>query len=143
QLRAQLEPLADRIDVLIPGNHEARIYRAVGLDPIEVIADALGIPYARAGVLLVYRVGSVEYEVYVRHGTGNAGGQIGSRANQLARGAHVVAADVHVSGHTHSQVIATDDQFVREGDRMCRRRRIYLSSGSFVNYEPYALERGF
>lgn len=91
-LRAELRPLADRIDLLIPGNHEDRIYRAVGDCPIEDVADSLGCPYARKVALVVYRVGSIEYLVYVRHGTG-AGG-VGARANRLEKQASALHADV-------------------------------------------------
>jgi predicted phosphodiesterase len=70
-------------------------------------------------------------------------GMIGSRANQLQKQAHVVNADVYVSGHTHSQLVSSDNVFVREGERMIRKRRLYVSSGSFCNYENYASERGY
>lgn len=140
ELRRELAPLAEsgRLDIMIPGNHENRIHRAIGDCPIEDLADSLGCPYARAACLLVYRVGDVEYEIFVRHGTGN-----GQSLATLAKGAAVIKADLYVTGHTHKQAVTVDEYFVREGDRIRRRKRVYLSSGSYLGYEGYAAERGY
>jgi hypothetical protein len=77
-LREQLRPIADRIDVLMPGNHEERITRQTGDCPIHDVADFLGVKYARSAALIVYKVGDMEYELYVRHGTGNGQSIAGS-----------------------------------------------------------------
>ena len=141
QLRGQLAELAQsgRLDVMIPGNHEARIYRAVGDCPIEDITDALTVPYARSAVLMVYLVGDVQYEIFLRHGTGN-----GQSLVALDKGEKIVPlADVQVSAHTHRQAITTSEYFVREGDRMVRRRRYKVNAGSFVGWEHYAAEAGY
>lgn len=142
-LAKDLEPIKAKLDLAVRGNHEARAYRATGDCPVEDLADRLGIPYTASAALLVYRVGDIEYEMYVRHGTGNAGGQLGSRANSIAKAASVVLADIYLSGHVHSQLIARDEVFVRDGERVVRKRRLYVSSGSFLNYEEYAKERGY
>jgi hypothetical protein len=144
-LRHELQPLADqgKIDVLMPGNHEDRIYRSTGDDPVFDLADSLKVPYAASAVLLVYHVGEQEYEVFVRHGTGNYPGKMGTQLNQLQQGLEVVQADVYVTGHTHSQTVGTADRFYRRGDRMVRQRHTFMSSGSFLNYERYAAQRGY
>jgi predicted phosphodiesterase len=142
ELRAELKPLASRIDLLIPGNHEDRIYKAVGDCPIEDIADSLECPYARKVALVVYQVGSVEYLVYVRHGTG-AGG-VGARANRLEKQAQTLHADVYISGHTHSQLIFPQEIFMYDPaqQKVVRKRRYFVSSGSFLRYEDYAAGAG-
>lgn len=142
-LRSELRPLADRIDLLIPGNHEDRIYRAVGDCPIEDVADALGCPYARKVAFIVYRVGDVEYHVYVRHGSG--GGGVGARANRLEKQASALHADVYVSGHTHSQLIFPQEIFVYDPttQKIVRKSRYFVSSGSFLRYEEYAAGAGY
>jgi predicted phosphodiesterase len=139
----QLTPLAQagRLDLLMPGNHEDRIYRAVGDCPIQVVAKALNVPYVREAVLMIYNVGKVSYEVYVRHGTG--GGEIGARANRLAKQARTLVADVYISGHSHSQLVFQQDLFVAKAGRVERRRQLFVSSGSFVGYEGYAAKRGY
>lgn len=140
QLISQLEPLRDRIDILIPGNHEDRIWKAVGDCPIEDAADRLGAPYARASALLIYTVGDQEYKVYVRHGTGN-----GQSPTTLLKSAAVIHADLYVTGHTHRQGCILEDVFVHDDvtDRIGRQPRRFLSSGSFLWYERYCATRGY
>jgi UDP-2,3-diacylglucosamine pyrophosphatase LpxH len=141
EFRDEVRPLAEdgRLDLIIPGNHENRIERAIGDDPMFDVAEALDVPYARAAAVLVYRVGDVTYDFYVRHGTGN-----GQSLAQLSKSMTVVPnADVYVTGHTHRQAVTADDVFVREGSSMTRKHRYYVSSGSFLGYENYAAQRGY
>jgi predicted phosphodiesterase len=139
-LRKQLGPLAaeGRIDALAPGNHEARVFRAVGDCPIEDVCDTLDIPYIEASALIVYQVGDVQYRVFLRHGTGN-----GQSAVALYKGYSVIDADVYVTGHVHRQVVTSDDYFKFDGERIVRSRRFAISSGSFLGYETYAAQRGY
>jgi hypothetical protein len=141
-LSDDLGPLAadGRIDCLIPGNHEERVYRAVGDEPIAAVARELDVPYNRGPVVLVYLVGDVEYTVFLKHGRG--GGQIGARANRLAQQARTLVADVYVSGHTHSQLVFPQELFVIQDRKVKRMRQLFISSGSFLNYELYAAEAG-
>lgn len=133
----------ERVDLLMPGNHEARIYRAVGDCPIRDVADALEVPYARDACVLLYKIGDVEYSVYVRHGTG--GGQVGARANRLAKQAQTLIADVYVSGHTHSQLVFPQEVFYVDPEELEVRRKTqyFVSSGSFLQYEGYAAVSSF
>lgn len=141
QLAKELEPLRGRIDLLMPGNHEDRIYRAVGDCPVEDLADRLEAPYAKDAAVIIYYVGNVRYEVAIRHGTG--GGQVGARANRLAQQARTIVADIYVSGHTHSQLVFPQDVFVIEDAKVVRRKQLFVSSGSFLNYEGYAAKAGY
>ena len=139
-LRRQLQPLADagRIDCLMPGNHEDRITRATGDCPIRDVCDTLEVAYVEAAALIVYRVGDIEYEVYVRHGTGN-----GQSLASLAKSGNVIRADIYVTGHTHRQAVTADDFYVRSGRGVKREKRYFVSSGSFLGYERYAAQRGY
>lgn len=161
-LEAKLAPLAEKgiLDGITRGNHEARIWRAAGLDPLEMLALKLGVPYTPHGMLLVYHVGDQTYRVFVRHGTGNGAGTVGAQANQLERAARIIEADIYVTGHTHSQLAFPRDvfrwvpaegerqtlnsrAFQISGDRVERNKMMFVSSGSFLAYEPYAAERGY
>jgi hypothetical protein len=139
-LRRQLQPLADasRIDALVPGNHEDRITRAIGDCPIQDVCDTLEVPYIESAALLVYRVGDMEYEVYVRHGTGN-----GQSLAGLAKAGGVIRADIYITGHIHKQGVMAEDFFVRSGRGVRREKRYFVSSGSFLGYERYAAVRGY
>lgn len=139
-LRGQLTPLArqGRLDLLVQGNHENRVSRATGDCPLQDVAEWLDVPYTRAAAWVVYRVGEVEYDFWVRHGTGS-----GQSMVALKKSSATAAADVYVTGHVHNQSVAADEQFTRQGEKVVRRRRYYVSSGSFLSAESYALERGY
>jgi hypothetical protein len=136
----QLKPLAaqDKLDALSPGNHENRITRAVGDCPVRDVARFLGVPYYRHAAIIHYVVGNQSYDFYVRHGVGN-----GQSLTALFKGAMVAQADGYIVGHTHRAACTADEYFVRQGDRVVRKRRYYVNSGSFLAAEGYALERGY
>ena len=143
QFRRDIKGVAEagKIDLLMPGNHEDRIYRAVGDCPIEDVADTYEVPYAKVAAVLIYKVGDIEYSCYVRHGTG--GGMIGARASRLQRQAQTLIADLYVSGHTHSQLVFPQEIFVVQGHEVVRRRQYFVSSGSFMSMEEYAARQGY
>lgn len=145
QIARELEPLAhqDKLDILIPGNHEERVYRAVGECPVQDIAWKLGVNYSRTVAVLVYEVGDVEYTGFVLHGKG--GGQVGARANRLKKQAGSIATDFYVSGHTHSQLVFPDEFFSvdTENLKVVRNKQVFVSSGSFLGMEDYAAVSGF
>ena len=133
---------ANKLDAIIDGNHEWRILRAVGDSPNSAVADALGVAYSPAALYVVYHVGDQEYGVYLRHGNGG-GATMGAAVNRLEKQERIVDADVYISGHTHTQVAFPKETFVRVGDRMVRRKRMFVSSGSFLGYEDYAKIAGY
>jgi hypothetical protein len=143
-LTEKFRPLAeaDKLDGIIDGNHEDRIYRAVGDSPNAAVAEALDVPYASAALLVVYHVGDQEYNLYVRHGRGG-GATMGAAVNRLEKQERIIDADVYVSGHTHTQVAFPKNTFVRDGDRVVRKKRLFICSGSFLGYEDYAAVAGF
>lgn len=132
-----LRPLADkdRLDLLIGGNHEARVYRATGIDPMRIVARELGVPHFEGAGYVVYEVGDQVYHFWVRHGTGNAPTSLQS----IKRSSGAALADVYVTGHTHQQAVIKENQFTPDG----RRNQTLVSSGSFTDYEQYAAERGY
>lgn len=140
RLIEQLERLAeqDRLDALTEGNHERRVGRVTGEEPILDVARVLGVPYFPAAAFIVYQVGDVEYTVYTRHGEGN-----GQNVGQLAKSAMVAEADVYITGHIHQIAATADEYFVVQDGRARRRRRYYVSSGAFLGYERYAAVRGY
>ena len=140
----ELEPVADQIDSINPGNHEDRVWRATGSDPVFDLSNLLGIQdrYFNPVALLVYHVGDVEYTMFVRHGTGGGGKRVGSKANNLEDMARVIVADIYTMGHSHTQLVFPQEVFVYEGGRVVRRRQYFAASGSFLDYEEYAAAKG-
>lgn len=140
-LRKQLAPLAStgRVDLLMPGNHEDRITKATGDCPIRDVCDTLDVPYVEAAAVVVYLVGDQSYDVLVRHGTGN-----GQSPAALKKAWNIYpTADVAVTGHVHSQMVAANEYYARVGNAMVRKRRYEVSSGSFLGSEKYAVQRGY
>lgn len=143
ELQDEFRPLAERdqLDLLLPGNHEWRCERATDEDPIGVIAEVLGLEdrYARDAALLRYQVGDFEYKVFVAHGT-RGGRRAGGRANALEDMQDVIDADVYVQAHAHTQMSFKQQKFVfvPSEERVERRTRYFVGSGSFLGYESYA-----
>lgn len=146
QLVKDFRPLAeaDQLDLLIPGNHEWRIERATGDEPIGVIAEILGMEdrYAADAAMVVYHVGDIEYEFYVIHGT-RAGRRVGSRANALEDMQNVIDADVYIQAHAHTQIGFPQQRLVRRGNDIERRTRYFVGAGSFLALESYAVRGGY
>lgn len=133
---------ANRIDGLADGNHERRLVKAAGTSPVADLAWKLDVAYIPASALLVYRIGDVEYTLYLWHGAGS--GRAGAQANRLERQQQIVIADIYVSGHTHRQQALLGDVFDLDREHLVlyRRKQVFLSSGSFLSYEPYAAQMG-
>lgn len=144
-LTEKFRPLAaaNKIDAIIDGNHEDRVYRATGDSPNAAVADALGVEYERAAVVVRYLVGDQKYDVFMRHGKGG-GGTMGAAVNALEKQERILDADVYVSGHTHTQVAFPKDHFVTNDEgEFVRKKRLFVCSGSFVGYEDYAKTAGY
>jgi hypothetical protein len=141
-------PLAEqgKIDAIIDGNHEMRVYNATGDSPNAAVADALGINYTMAACVVRYLVGDQSYDLYLRHGTGG-GGKLGAQVNRLHDPDKIIDADIYVSGHTHTQHASVTDTFritgTRKRPKVERRKQLFVCSGSFVGYEDYAASAGY
>ena len=110
-----LEPIKDKILILTQGNHEARTYRADGIDLTALLSRQLGIyeRYAREGGVLFLRVGhsnnhakdrQICYTLYCTHGSGG-GRKEGSKAIRLADMASIIDTDIYIHSHTHLPMV--------------------------------------
>lgn len=109
-----LAPIAHKILVAIPGNHEERTYKKTGIDVMKMLADKLDIPYFSGPVFLTVLANTYKWNFYIHHGRGNAqtkGGQI-----NMANKPKVFVTNVQflVSGHVHNlfvepETYITDD----------------------------------
>lgn len=152
-LVATFKPIADRVDLIIPGNHEERLLK-VGLDLTAQFAALIGRPdaYRPLPTLLRYlfrkdvrddRTQSyrAKAEIYVHHGYGggrNAGGKL-DKVKALAL--QKPDAHVYLMGHVHTH--ATDMDEVPIGWPPKRRRRLYVITGTYQDSEAYAIKQNF
>jgi len=140
-----LEPIKDRIILLLEGNHEERFWRATkGTDTItRSIADALQIkpllPGPERGQLFIVRIGKQAYSVYAIHGSTGA---VAYKASQLSK----IFANIHTSlaVHAHNHQIFKDHRAfytVREIDGryyLAVSEQHWLTTGCFVKNLGYA-----
>jgi len=147
-----LDPIKDKILGSVWGNHERRVYRESGIDIAEELADKLGVPYGREGMLYnikfdpypELRRGKVNYTVYTNHGTGG-GKTKGSKVNVTTGLSNIVLCDLYISAHTHLANVNKDRYFVPDtrNGKIDSMTMTYASAGGFLDYGGYAEDGGF
>lgn len=146
EMTRMLAPIAHKILVMIPGNHEWRTYHKTGIDPMRVIAERLNIPYFDGPVLLSLIAGDHRFKFYIQHGTGNSqtkGGKMNS-AGRPRKWLDFV--NFILSGHVHDPVVNSESTIV-EDPANCR--LLYLPTWtviapSFLRWEgTYAYRAGY
>ena len=152
-LLAYFKPLADRIDLIMPGNHEARIERVAGLSFTKVLAAQLGRPECfRAGPTLVRycakqapshkgtNMYKVDAKIFCHHVHGG-GARPGSSINRIEDLAKTVPdADVYLMGHTHRRFVNQDAIYC--GWPLREHRRTFINTGTYEGHEMYGQEKG-
>lgn len=143
-----LEPIKDRIILLLEGNHEERFWRVTkGTDSVtRSIADALHIqpllPGPERGQLFIVKVGTQTYSVYAIHGS--TGATI-YKASQLSK----MFSNLHTSlaVHAHNHQIFKDHRIyygVREINGkfyLSVHEQHWLTTGCFVKNLGYSEAR--
>ena len=84
------------------------------------------------------------YTLFGKHGSGG-GKKAGSKLNNLIAMSEVVDADVYLHSHTHTPIVHKDS-FIRLNTRNNKKitiDKLYVNSGSFLNYGGYGAEFGF
>ena len=111
-----VEPIKDKIIGITSGNHEDRTYKITGIDVMKNFAYRLGKQdyYSPISNLIFLNWGDTNKRggklspicttIYMTHGSGG-GRTIGAKANQVARLANMIDADIYIHGHTHSPII--------------------------------------
>jgi hypothetical protein len=132
-----LKPISENIDAAIPGNHEDRIYRALGWHPTKMLLSNLGVSgrvlYDQDAVFVRYVVGSREfsYDVFAVHGWGGArktGGHL-NKAEELERAAD---ADIYLVGHEHTLFYSRGATIMPNYSSLVTKRRVFVGCGCFV-----------
>ena len=146
-----LTPIKDRILGIISGNHERRTDKEVGISPIEILADKLGVLYCGIEVLLKIRLGrnrmgrSTFYTLYATHGWGG-GRTKGAKANNLERLKNIVMCDVYCLAHVHEMISFPSMIYVpeRQCDVVTERTMWFVNSGSYLKRgSGYAAAKGY
>jgi predicted phosphodiesterase len=131
-----LKPLAEAGKILgiLTGNHEMRVAYATSLNPAELIADALDVPYLGFQGYIRINVGKQTYRIFAHHGVGGGSTPAG-KLNAMRKLNLVAEADIYLSGHTHGRMDDEDKLMVFDDSGYVReRRRYYVVAGSFLEY---------
>lgn len=144
-----LEPVKDKILILTQGNHEARTYRADGIDLTALLAKQLGIydKYVREGGVLFLRFGKSSgkyhnrpqpYSIYCTHGSGG-GRKEGAKAIRLADMASICDCDIYVHSHTHLPMVMKQN-FYRvnmNNNSVAQVEKLFVNSSAKLGYGGY------
>lgn len=150
------EPIKDKILVVLPGNHENRIYKTDGLDITEIMCSQLGIAdkYSPTTALVFIRFGKGKshgrknskqlYTAYVTHGSGG-GKKEGGKVNRLADLASIVDADIYIHAHTHLPVVFRNSFYRVSGSNssVALVDKLFVNTAASLNYGGYGDKAGF
>lgn len=146
RLTELLAPIAHKILVSVPGNHEARTKKKTGIDVAEELANRLKVPYFNGPVTMSVVANTYKWTFYIFHGYGNSqtkGGKmnIASRPKNWTGLVHFI-----VSGHTHD-CIAESETMIVEDPNNCRLlfvKQWTVVAQAFLGwYGSYAYEAGY
>jgi len=152
------EPIAHKCLAMITGNHDARVKKEMGIDPLLYPVTKLGLEniYQTESAIVKLKFGKITklggrrepggnkqccYDVFVSHGTSSTTVLSGKLA-ALEKTGDIVIADVYITGHTHSPIIYKDRRYVSntsDTKQVGYRDRLFVNTGSFLEYNGYAL----
>jgi len=144
-------PYAPQIVGAISGNHEARMYREFGFNPLQPFCKELGIVYCGYSAALKIRVGARKrqpgayeqtYWGFAHHGTGG-GGTLGGALNKKVKLQEIVhGMDFYMSGHDHQLIVGTRNILLPQRDKIVHQRVHYIDTGSFLDWDKSYSEEG-
>lgn len=150
-----LEPIKDKILILTQGNHEARTYRADGIDLTALLSKQLGIydKYVREGGVLFLRFGKTSshtherpqlYSIYCTHGSGG-GRKEGAKAIRLADMASIVDCDIYIHSHTHLPMIMKQNFFRvdNSNNTVSEVEKLFVNTSAQLKYGGYGQQYEF
>lgn len=150
-----LKPIAERVDLIIPGNHERRLIKTVGIDFTRQLAVHLGRPqaYRPATTVLRYKFAGRKFgkgdtlaarglcEILAHHGRGG-GRAVGSKIkSNLELRLIKPDCDIYVSGHTHERAVVTK-KLVSGWPPRAKLQR-FCSTGCFLGTEMYSMNQAY
>lgn len=143
----------------VAGNHDLNVYKRTGYDVMQDIAEFLGCPYRRDGMLLKMSFGSgnnshperpYTYWIYFTHGYGGARTS-GAKIAKAERTASYLHADVYISAHDHVEqaqpisYLMPDPRTHQEGNfqigKVREHRKLLVKTGAALKWGGYS-ERG-
>ena len=143
------KPYSERIIGCLTGNHEQRMFKDYGFNPLQPFCTELGIPYCGYTAAIRVRVGKRRdrrnefhqlYWGFAHHGSG--GGTLGAALNRKMKLQEIAhGMDWYMAGHDHQLINGTRNILVPRRDKIVHQRVHYIDTGSFLDWEySYAEE---
>lgn len=129
-------PLAEagKIWGIHEGNHEFRTAAAVGLKPMRILAEKLGVPYLGYQGYHIVRVREQEYHVFTAHNRGS-GRTVSGKVRAAEDVDKIAVCDVYITAHSHMLHHHAKPVFYIDSDGVVRQKfRHYVVCGSFLSY---------
>lgn len=144
------KPYASKIIGCITGNHEQRMYKDYGFNPLQPFCSELDIPYCGYSACLRIRVGKRRdraneyhqmYWAFAHHGNGG-GGTMGAALNKKVKLQEIVhGMDFYMAGHDHQLIVGTRNILMPKRSTIEHQRVHYIDTGSFLDWDgSYAEE---
>ncbi len=133
-----LEPIADKILCMIPGNHEDKLRTRYSIDVMKQLKDDLGISIGSFETYLRLKFNRQQFHTtpinfWLHHGW-FSGRKIGGKVNQLVDVSTSRDADVMITGHSHDLwATSLEKQFLPlNGMIPIKVKKIFINSGTFL-----------
>lgn len=148
-----LEPVKGKVLCMVRGNHENRVYKSTGIDPLAFAASELGLSerYSDTSALLFVQFGHdtkhggrMQYTMYCTHGAGS-GRKEGSKLQRLADLQNIIDCDIYCHNHTHLPAVFPTCSY--RIDYTHRQpvlvEHLFVNGGASLSYGGYADAGGF
>lgn len=145
QMADILSPIAHKILVAHPGNHEDRS-RTRDYDPLERLCELLDVPYSYFPVHMDLNWNSYVFSFHIQHGRSGAqseGGKINSALKVLHNSEHTCFV---ISAHVHDSKVLQKDRVVRDrvNFRLALKKQYVIICPSFLSFfSSYADKAGY
>lgn len=133
-----LEPIKEKILVMLPGNHEDKLRTRYSIDVMKQLKDDLGVSIGSDETYLRLKFNRNQFHVtpvtfWLHHGW-FAGRKMGGKINQLTDVSNSREADVYIAGHSHDLWATTlEKQFLPLGGMTpIKIKKIFINSGTFM-----------
>jgi predicted phosphodiesterase len=135
-LEDALEPIRNKILLVLEGNHEDRIWKDSGIRVMKILAKTLRVPFGGYSAFLKLRVGKNNYIIHAQHGSSNAWYPHTKLTAAMRTAAHTDA-DLYLYGHTHELLsIKVPRRSMSKRDRIVETsEKYFVLTGSFLEYE--------
>ena len=148
-----IKPVREKVLCMVRGNHENRVYKSTGIDPLAFAASELGLSerYSDTSALMFVQFGHdikhgglMQYTVYVTHGAGS-GRKEGGKLQRLADLQNIIDCDIYCHNHTHLPAVFPTCSY--RIDYTHRKpvlvEHLFVNGGASLNYGGYADAGGF